>query len=391
MVSYSGVIGLDKILAPMLLVLSLYLNRTMETARLNRIAVYVLIAFALIFVKNISFLFDTAVLRELIWTDLIRAGYFIVPLLYISDMKSFHRAAWLITAVAIIGLVSAFLVAIGVLTLPVDRFEISRIGVEGIRKSIGIFTAYGDLAQFAAFAIVWVILVPGVRNSKSRKWVFLRFAMLIVFVLGLIGAQSRNVLMSGMLALVIYWLLKKLVRSGADTRIMASMLVGIVSVTILSFTIFFSTSVVDGLSNVGGGLAKSTAAARLDQYAVGWDVIKSSPLLGISAEEYIATRGYVNHIHNMWIRIAAIGGIFSALILATLLVRIFRLLRQSAYVSGKQKETVVVTCYFGVMLFSSLFYGGMTELFWVLLGVATSLTCIKPYGLPNRSTKRAGR
>lgn len=381
---YSGVIALDKILAPLLLALSFYTNRNSESVRTTKIVIYVLLILGLISIKHISFVFSPDIFLPLFWDDLIKAGYFVIPLLYISDLKTFHQTGWVVTFIAIIGLLSTFFVAIGLLDLPLQRFEVTRIGVESLQKSIGIFPSYGDLAQFVSFAIMWVSLVPGVRNVKARKWSAMRFIMLVTFVLGIIGAQSRNVLISGILTLCIYWLLQRLARSRADARAIASTLVGIFGVMALSLVLFFSTYVVDGLSNIGGGLAQSTASVRLDQYAYGWEVISNSPLLGASVEEYRATGGSVNYIHNMWIKLAAIGGIFSALLLVMLLTRIFTLIRKTAYVPVKRKEAMVATSYFGVLLFSTLFYGAMNEMFWVLLGVVTSLTCFKPYGPPRR-------
>ena len=81
----------------------------------------------------------------------------------------------------------------------------------------------------------------------------------------------------------------------------------------------------------------------------------------------------------MWLRLAAHGGLFSVLVMILLLARIFFDIRRSASVPEKYEESMIATAYFAAMMLAVMFYVGMGEMFWALLGVATSISCIPPF------------
>ncbi|WP_101758731.1 O-antigen ligase [Oceanicoccus sp. KOV_DT_Chl] len=381
---FSNFTALDKLLAPVLLLLGLIGLFRGNSERMKRVIFFLILLYLLLFFKHLSFTGLGAEYINLMWVDAVKFGYFAIPLLCIKNLNHFRRTSWLVVLIGIAGCISAFLVAMDLLTLPKERFEISRIGVESIQKSIGIFPSYGDLAQFMAYTVLWCIVLPGTHLTKSTKYKLLRWVVAISFVLGLIGLQSRNVLISVLFGLVLLWLLKYIHKKSPSKRTTAITLFSILGFFAAGLTLVFSSNLIQGLSSIGGGLAAQTADARLGQYAMGWDIISNSPLMGASSE-FLKLSGFsFDHIHNMWIRLASHGGILTAMVLAALLIRIFILVRAMAYVDQKVPEVMVVTSYFGVMLLSTLFYPGMGELYWALLGTATALTCFAPYKPPGR-------
>ena len=141
----------------------------------------------------------------------------------------------------------------------------------------------------------------------------------------------------------------------------------------------FAGGFIDALAGFGGAFAKHTAKVRLDQYAFAWDIIKSSPLLGADLQTYMRMGASIEGVHNMWLRLAAHGGLFSVLVMILLLARIFFDIRRSASVPEKYEESMIATAYFAAMMLAVMFYVGMGEMFWALLGVATSISCIPPF------------
>lgn len=385
---YIPIIALDKLLAPLLVVIAIPSLLASSYARRSQIIVTFALLFVLVLLKNLSFLSDMPLFLDSIWTDFIKIGYFAIPVLYIQSLHKFHRASWIVVVSAAAGLISVFLVALGWLVLPLQRFEETRIGVETIKKSIGIFPSYGDLAQYVAFSIGVIVLTPGARVPKDIVWVFCKLIFAALFFLGLIGAQSRNLLMSGAASLASLYLLKKVSLLPINRRQVAVVFIFIAGLLGLSFGLFFIGYIIDILSSIGGGLAKDTASARLTQYSHGWSLILENPLLGVSATEYLRNPASIDKIHNLWILLSAKGGLLSSLLFAMILVRIFLRMLKTFDLPGRSKEARVVITYFFVMILSSLFYPALGEAYWALLGIACSLTFIEESISGKRASKR---
>lgn len=382
---YIPIIAPDKIMAPLLLLLSVFILNRSDKERISRIVMYSFLVLVFIIVKNISFMASGDIFFSLIWIDAINVGYFIVPILYITNIKQFQTTGWIIVFLAIVGCISGMMVALGWLTLPIERFDLDRLD-SGLKRAIGIFPSYGDLAQFLTFAVLWVIILPGVKNTKSFKIKLIRFIVFISFIIGLISSQSRSVFLSVVLGIIIYNLLKRINQAGISMPLLIMCILG----TILgSIMLYFSSEIVYALTNMGGGSAAHTAEGRLDQYAFGWEVISKSPLFGADIEDYRRGGQVLDVIHNMWIRLTSMGGIVTSLLLAAFMVHVFFRTRAAAYTQEKRKEVMVTTGYFGALVFSTMFYPGMTEKMWALFGVAASLTCIPPYNSSRRKRSTA--
>lgn len=377
--SHISIVAPDKMLAPLLIVLGVASVFRAPPERTARVVVFGALIVLLLLVKQLSFMGSGSIYWVLIWDDMVKFGYFMVPVLCIRDLSQFHKTSWVVTLIAIAGCISAFLVSIGLLTLPVERFEESRLGVESLRKAIGLFPSYGDLAQYLAFAVLWVIVSPGRQRSSDKKIKVMRYLVAVSVVVGLLGTQSRNVLLSLLVALAVLWMYTRLERAGV--RVKTGLILGLTGVFIVFMGVIavFASDIVNALSGLGGQYAQNTAMARLDQYALAWKIISASPLLGADLTTYQQLGTFIEGIHNMWLRLTAHGGLLSVLVMAVLLVRVFYGVRDASRVPEKATYAKVATGYLAALVVAVEFYVGMGEMFWVLLGIVASLSCIPPF------------
>jgi len=368
----------DKFLSPILIATGLLLLLRLPLSSSKYILMLSTLVLVFILLKNISFVGDNALYWELMWEDLIKVGYFIIPLLCITSMRQFCRASWVVVIVAILGCVTVFLAAVGFLTLPIERFESSRLGIEGLEKAIGLFVSYGDLAQYLVFSLFWVLVLPGIdiRAKKKLRYLIIRIGMFISIFFGLLGSQSRNVLLSIVLALLVYWVYKKY--SGKQKNNQMAALFGLISFGLLGFGLigFYMNDIYSMATNLGGTNARNTAGARLEQYLFAIDVFFKSPFFGADLETYKKMEGLIEYIHNMWLRLAAHGGLFAVIPMLMLFSYVFVKVKAAADLKEKSEEILVLIPYFFVLIFASMFYVAMGELFWALLGVAASYAVI---------------
>lgn len=373
--TYAGTLAPDKALAPALLLAGLAFTHRSSAARLIRIGAYVGFATLFLLVKHISFIGSNEVFFSLLWTDAIRLGYFLIPILFITDIGSFRRASWVVVGMAVLGCISVLLVSMGLMTLPLERFEGSRIGIEGLQKAIGFFPSYGDLAQYISYALLWVIVSKDIYSRHENITRISRWIVFVSALAGLAGAQSRNMLLSMIVSLFALYLLRRINKARLDkTAVYVSL--GAAAIMGIALLASFSTALVDFLAGMGGDYARNTANARLGQYSFGWSVITKSPLLGVTLEDYLTSGYLIDHIHNMWIRLAAHGGLLTVFVFLAFLSFSFLAVRARAAEKALTNEVMVVTGYFCALALSTMFYGGMAEIFWVLFGVATAVSCL---------------
>ncbi len=374
---YFSVAGLavDKIMAPFLVLvwLALFLGGgyTLGKKKLQ-LLILVFVFFA---VRNISF-FDNALLfSERVWRDAILFGYFALPILFIDNLKRVDIAGKMISVNAVVACLSAFLVALSIITLPYDRFAESRIGFEGIQKSIGLITSYGDVAQLAAFFLLFGFFMPGkIFPVGKKKQNLIKVIVLLVVIMGLIGNQSRNYLLS-----IIFSFTAAMFYSYRSRKATNASLVDMVSllsvIIILPFIIFMLGDIVSSLAGIGGKGAMGTASARLGQYELAYTLIREYPLFGIDAEYYLKNPYFAHGVHNFWLGQLTTGGIVSVMLLLVIVIKIFR--RCISLFKSNNDNTVgyakVLVGYLAAVFLSILFYPADNSLFWALLGMCASI------------------
>lgn len=374
---YFSVAGLavDKIMAPVLVLIwfALFLGGKYSLDKKKfRLLILVFVFFV---ARNISFFDDAALFSERVWRDAILFGYFVLPVLFIDNLKRVDIAGRIISVNAIVACLSAFLVALSIITLPYDRFAESRIGFEGIQKSIGLITSYGDVAQLAAFFLLFGLFMPGKIFPMGKKsQMLIRLIVLLIIFMGLIGNQSRSYLLSIIFAFSAALFYSYRSRRAANTSLIDAMALLSV-VIILPFMIFMLGDIVSSLAGIGGKGAMGTASARLGQYELAYTLIREYPLFGIDAEYYLKNPNFAHGVHNFWLGQLTRGGVISVLLLLIIVISIFK---QCVNLFKSDNDNTVgyakvLVGYLAATFLSVLFYPADNSLFWALLGMCTSI------------------
>ena len=372
---YFSVAGLaiDKVMAPVLIFIWLGLlligKYTLDKKKLL-LLIYVFIFFI---VRNISFMDNATVFSELIWRDIILFGYFTLPVLFIDNLKRVDVAAKLISVTAVVGCVSAFLVALSIIELPYDRFSESRLGFSDIQKSIGVISSYGDVTQLAAFFLLFGLTMPYKilpTGKKSQK--LIKFAVFMVVVMGLIGNQSRSYLLSLVFACTAVVFFSYRSKKSANT-ILIDMLAVLSVVVILPLMLFMLNEIISMLSHMGGAGALGTASARLEQFEMAISLIRENPLFGVGSEFYMGDPYFTHGVHNFWLGQMVKGGIVSALLFLIILINILKSCIRLYNNSNTISYAKVLTGYLAALFLTLLFYPADSGIFWALLGMSASI------------------
>lgn len=372
---YFSVAGLavDKIMAPMLILIWLSLLLAGKNTLGKKKLLLLIHVFIFFIVRNISFIDNASLFTELIWRDAILFGYFILPVLFIDNLKQVDIASKLISVNAVVGCISAFLVALSIIELPYDRFSESRIGIEGIQKSIGVITSYGDVTQLAAFFLLLGIFMPEKLLPSGRMvQKLIKLTVLLVIIMGLIGNQSRSYLLSLIFAYGAALFFSYRGRKSANTSLI-DILAVLAVVFIIPLMVFMLSDIVSSLAGMGGKEAMGSASARLGQYEIAFTLIRENPLFGVGSEFYIQNAGFAHGVHNLWLGQLTRGGIVSTLILLILMIKIFRQCIGLFKIDNVVGYAKVLIGYLVAVFVSTLFYPADTDIFWALLGMCTAI------------------
>ncbi len=376
--SIIGSFSVDNMLAPFLFLVWLAqvsLGRQSVTALQanNIIKTFILAGFY--FVAHIIGLIGT---HDAIWQSAYSSAtnmlYFILPVLFIrtaQDLKAFKDA---IIIIAIIASISGLLSALGVLELAFARQAESRIGVESLQKSIGVFSSYGDVAILLSLALLIVIA-----DRKERSFIalfpYLKIIMMIVIcVISIASMQSRNIVLTIMTALLSYWVIGQLIKK---SKIWDHILYGgIILVVILSATVItlFSTQLLEIIQGIGGTKeAAGTVDSRLMQYRFMWDLVKDDILVGTDPNIHEKYINEINLTHNMWLKELVQGGIITVFAMLIILWRAI-MVQVVNYKQGQvpKDSLVLISCLLG-MIVATQFYPGGTYLFWCILGACSAM------------------
>jgi len=373
---YLGIVALDKLIAPILLIVWLVMFSLGHYRISQNKLLIIIIAFLFFFLRNISFIDNSAVYISLLKEDAILFGYFCLPILYVNNIDKVKAIGKLVSINAAVGCTSAFLVALGLLSLPYERFSRSRIGLD-IDKSIGLFTSYGDLAQHAAFLLILSVFLPVVFVKKRKLRYLISFVAVVIVIMGLIGNQSRSFLLSIIAAFLAASFF--LYRSGLKRNMLTiDILLSAVGIVLVGVATYFFVDIINLLAGLGGEQAQSTAGGRVLQYRMAFDLVKENLILGVNGDVFSRAGASIHGVHNMWLGQLARGGVISVAILLALLFLIFR---SSLILLNNQSAkyyAIVTIGYMAAVIMSTLFYPGDSVLFWVLLGVnAAIITTLK--------------
>jgi len=310
--------------------------------------------------------------QESIWGLGRDTGYFLIPILLISSLwriRSANAAVMLTTA---IGALSALLVSTGLLELEYVRFEESRIGIKALRKATGVFTNFGDLALLSAYTVACLRVYEGrdLPFFMSTKW--MKGCVIIGLITGVVGTQSRNVLISILVAFFSFSFMKFLVKISNSRRNTIFLILLPAGSMLVALAVFFIQKISSGLSSIGGGRAANTAQARLDSYFQAFELIPDSIISGINYSN-LAHVALAENLHNIWIGLLLRGGfinVFSTLfIIIYTLIGVLWLIRKNP----SNKEVMIIGTFMPTLLVSTMFFPGGSLIYWFLLGLSMTI------------------
>ena len=298
----------------------------------------------------------------------------------IRSSYTFRQMKGLLILLAAIAAISALLAALGWIHLPADRFESSRIGLEFIPKAIGLFSNYGDVAMLYAVTAVLLVSQPRAALPWGLGHPFAKLTIWLVLLLGLVGNQSRNVLITTLAALLVYLGIRTLEREQHPRNRLLLLSAAVAGgLVLLGLVVLLGQTMVDEVSHLGGIGAANTARARLNSYQQAVQLIAREPWLGITLDTYRSWGSLADGIHNMWLKIMLNGGFVSLTAMLALLWGALRGLfntGRKVSVEFHRDRAVIASLLFSLVL-ASQFYPGLSMMWWILLGVVMSFGCLK--------------
>lgn len=374
--------SLDNLMAPVLMLLALFQPRLAhgahQAARMRGLAALVLIYFLYSLATVLPLMSETSLLMQKSWLALRTGFYFVLPLLFIRDARGFRIVKTTIVIMAMIACISALLAALGMVQFEVTRFAQSRLGMDWLPKSIGLFSSYGDVAILCGLTAVFLV-----SHKSGELGLFLasklgKLIVVAVLILGLLGNQSRNIVLSIFAGVGAYWFLGT-IRSSRQAAT-GGLLVLSAMMVLTAVLLFFSGDIVSGISQVGGEKAEATALGRLDSYRESFRIFSQSPLIGATPDIYRQHAYLVEGVHNMWIKVALRGGMLALFFMGTLFLMGFLGAARALYDERTARDARVAGAGIFVLLMATQFYGGLSDTFWVALGFCLSLRLASTQG-----------
>lgn len=376
--SLVGTLSLDNILGPLLIIIwPLFKPRAdplFARVQSKNIIIASVILFVYFFAHIVSVLSAHEAFWKIVYTTITDLTYFIVPLLYLRNDRIRSNAEDCVIVIALIGAFSAFLSALGILQLEVARYSDSRVNIESLdlTRSIGLFSSFGDMALLSAFSVMVAMSVKRQRLLFLKRSRQLFLLIIAILLLGLLGSQSRNMVLTISVSIIMYLFVKKLSKRNVNWIPKFYTSLTVVAVSLLVFVVFLWEPVVGLLASWGGSQATGTAYARLEQYQFALELMRGDYMIGADAEIQEEMVLVIANIHNMWLKELVQGGLIAVLMLVGLIV--LGMKNATKCIANNKSDEAARTSL--VLMVASLvttqFYAGGTSVFWMLLGFAVA-------------------
>lgn len=258
-----------------------------------------------------------------------------------------------------------------------NTFGVAKIAVEGMRmiRSYGTFPHANLLSAFLVTAILINVYFLLQDISKRRR--ILLSASLGLTIFGLFVTFSRAGFIGAAIGLAIFFVTALWQQQTKKRVILTGLVLGL---WVLSATLMFKPYLLSRTQL----LSDQSAKERIFYTMVGWEIIKSNPIMGVGIgtsvlhmEQFSPTPlepWEVQPIHNYYLLAAAEFGIAGALILAYLLLnyllKLFRKVRDSFSLYHLTLFSILAS-YLVLMIFDHYFYTiEQTQLLlWLILGL----------------------
>ena len=373
--SLVGTLSLDNVLAPVVLTMLLF-RLFFIKGNLQRWKLWTIILYGLLFaayasgrlvsvIENPEYFSYTGmlVLKQFL--------YLLIPILYINSKQDFVHTSRLIVIVAVVGIFSTLFSSFGLLEFPVARYAESRIGISSLRKAVGLFPNYGDMAMLGSYAILFMFI--GDQQGKDVPRQLLKFAATLLMLGGYVGAQSRNMYLTLICGILFVIYLRLTLNRGTGLNVAFGTLVVIGCIAAVAILSFLEISTIESFKGFGGTKeSAATVDARLQQYTLAWNIFIEKPIFGHGCSVLDASM----EIHNIWLGLMALGGVISTMAVALMfLVPFFKLLTKPF--SAEERQLRIFGLAQLICVFTAAeFYGAMTYVFLVIMSALSILPSI---------------
>ncbi len=365
--SLIGTLSLDNILAPLVFGLALF-NVIFSAKALPSRKLTTLIIFTLFFalyacgrllsvIDHSEYFTNTSslMLKQLI--------YLTVPMLFINSRKDLVLTSRLIVVVAVIGIFSALIASVGLYEFPVERYAESRIGIDFLKKAIGLFANFGDMAMLGSYALLYLFICEWQEKNIGHN--LMKYAALLLILSGYAGTQSRNMYLTLFIGILSALYFRIAVRKGKGAGIVIGILIMLSCIGTVAILSIFEVSTLASLKGFGGtSEAAATVDARLAQYSSAWKIFLENPLIGHA----ISILDNRMEIHNLWFGLMALGGLVSTTAVAFMFLFIFYYMLKTQSVPTINRLKIFGMAQLLCVFVAVEFYGAMTYIFLVIMG-----------------------
>ncbi|MEW8439850.1 MAG: O-antigen ligase family protein [Candidatus Thiodiazotropha taylori] len=376
--SYSifGSLSIDNLLVPIVIVSIVLRELTSSLIYKNRLIVILSLVFLFLVysVSRLISVIDDVVYFNFTITLLGKQFiYLILPLLYVRTINDWIYTGKLIIFIAVIGIFSTLVASMGLFEFNVQRYAMSRFGIEGLQKSIGLLSNYGDMAILGSFSFLFMFVAK--KNIKENLLGSLsKWSAAVLILGGYLGAQSRNMY----LTLFVAGFMSLIIRQFTDHKAKHSLLVFLILLVSLSSIIFtltiFEINPLESAKSIGGTKeATATVDARLGQYTFALKLFSINPLFGNGIS--VLEAGI--EVHNIWLALLALCGLFGTVpILLIFIINLLSLINIRTSNEYYNQIKVIGLSQICCMLVAAEFYGAMTYIFLMMTGFIYSLSSL---------------
>lgn len=375
--SVVGSLSIDNIVGPIIFLLWLVLLPigSVDAKRAQRLTVIIAILFAYFVISSFGFLMVGGTSLGLTGVVIQNAKlllYLIVPIICVRDQRVFGVMLHLLVIDALIVCAAAIGQSFGLIDLGFSRSVAgNRLAeFEGVVRSPGLLGNYGDVAILLAFALVATRL--GAEGS-SRRFLgrrVVRYTIYGVLVLGVFAAQSRNVLLSMIVAWISCFFFLRIVRRQIKNPTFLFLILFSLLPAVLLIGYFVLPYLYSALLGEGG--VRESVLQRFSQYEAAFSLLREYFWFGLGASDQYEI--LMAGLHNFWLGLALKGGMFAVGLVATLFYLILKNAISHMVGSSASHEAVPVATTALAMLVASMFYVAQESyIFWALMGVCLSL------------------
>jgi O-antigen ligase len=221
------------------------------------------------------------------------------------------------------------------------------------------------MALLGSFAFLFLYVIGHKGKYKRQSFQLLKYTATLLLITGYIGSQSRNMCFTLICGIIFTIYFKISFNQNAVNKLLLFDIVILGCILFIAFFSFFEVSMIELLREFGGTKeASATVDFRTLQYSLAWKLFKTNPYFGQAIEILNAKI----EIHNIWLKLMALGGIVSTTAVAFIFLVPFTSLIRNSNLCAIRQERIFALTQLVCMFVAAEFYGAMSYVFFVVLG-----------------------